>query len=69
MMADPPAAAPIPRLLIPELDKCIQCGFCLPHCPTYRLLAVETESPRGRIHPAEAAAQALAGLGLAGSDV
>jgi glycolate oxidase iron-sulfur subunit len=39
---DPPSQA--------DMNACVHCGLCLPHCPTFRELRVETASPRGRLH-------------------
>jgi glycolate oxidase iron-sulfur subunit len=43
--------------LLKSTDRCVMCGMCLPHCPTYQLSRDEGESPRGRI----ALIQGLAG--------
>ncbi|PZE21404.1 (Fe-S)-binding protein [Paenibacillus xerothermodurans] len=33
-----------------KTNACVQCGYCLPACPTYATMGKETHSPRGRIN-------------------
>jgi len=40
---------PLSHLLRQQIDRCVMCGICSQHCPTYALSPNENESPRGRL--------------------
>lgn len=48
---------PLYEKIYKETNACVQCGYCLPACPTYVSIGKESASPRGRIHLVKMAAE------------
>src|SRR5579859_1760871 len=61
----PPSEGPLRRQThtYDLIRQCIHCGFCLPTCPTYAVLGVEMDSPRGRIYQMQAIADGRLSIG------
>ena len=52
-----------------ELTSCVQCGLCLPTCPTFRLTGQEAASPRGRLTAMAAVADGIATVDRTFADI